>query len=208
MNTVAIKRFSPISMPAAAREKTEAGGWDVVLRYENEGSGPWLVDLSHRSKWDIQNESLDTVRVFGKSLPALPGQCTVIDGWLINRMNRRQAAAWDLAAGGPGPPLSENYVTETTDGVCLLALVGENLQGVMEKLTSLDCFPPGKATPYLIQGPLLHIPMQIVVFSAGVVLTAFSRGYGQAVVEALFGSCGEFGVRPGGEKRFTEAMPG
>jgi len=35
---------------------------------------------------------------------------------------------------------------------------------------------------------------------------AFSRGYGQALVEAIFGSCGEFSLRPGGERRFAEAI--
>ena len=201
MNTEAVKRFSPISLPASAKERMEADGWDVVLRYEDQGSGPWVVDLSHRSKWDVQNGSLNTVRVFGKSLPNTPGQCSVIEGWLVNRMNRVQAAMWDIAATEPGPPVKENYATETTDGACLLALIGENLQPIMEKLTTLDCFPPGKTAPYLIQGPVLHIPMQLVVLTPGVVLMAFSRGYGQAVVDALFGSCKEFVIRPGGGEK-------
>jgi hypothetical protein len=206
MNTVVIRRFSPISLPAAVKERVQAGGYDVVLRCEDEGPGPWVVDLSHRTKWDVQNGSLDKVRAFGKSLPNSPGQCAVIEGWLVNRMNRVQAAMWDIAANSPGAPIPEHYATETTDGICLLALVGENLQRVMEKLTTLDCFPPGRTAPYLIQGPVLHIPMQVVVLTPGVVLTAFSRGYGQAVVEALLGSCKEFSIRPGGEKRFMEAF--
>jgi hypothetical protein len=206
MNTTAIKRYSPISISAPVQERAEAGGWDVVLRYVDEGLGPWVVDLSHRSKWDIQNASLDAVRIFGKSLPNTPGECAVIEGWLVNRMNGRQAAMWDIAAEKPGPPLEEHYATETTEGSCLLAIVGDKLRFVMEKLTSLDCFPPGKAAPYLIQGPVLHIPMQVVVFNSRVVLMAFSRGYGQALVEAIFGSCGEFSLRPGGERRFAEAI--
>lgn len=209
MNTEAIKRFSPIALQASPVELAQRDGWDVVLGYEGEKSGPWLVDLSHRSKFDIQSRALDTVTIFGKPVPGTPGECMLAEGWLVNRMNRTQAALWDLDAHEPGPPVKELFATETTDGQCLLALVGDNLPRVMEKLTRLDCFPPGKATPFLIQGPAVHIPMQVVIFergSTGVVLMAFSRGYGQAVADAIMGSCREFPIRPGGEKRFTEAF--
>jgi hypothetical protein len=133
----------------------------------------------------------------------------VVEGWLVNRASGKQAALWDLAVKEPGQPVSGHYATETTDGICLLALIGEKLQLIMEKLTPLDCFPRGKVAPYLIQGPVLHIPMQVVVLgsgSPGVVLMAFSRGYGQAVVEAILGSCKEFTIRPGGERKFTDAL--
>jgi hypothetical protein len=28
--------------------------WTVALEYDEEGQGPWLVDLAHKTRWDLQ----------------------------------------------------------------------------------------------------------------------------------------------------------
>jgi hypothetical protein len=29
--------------------------WTVALEYDDEGQGPWLVDLAHKTRWDLQD---------------------------------------------------------------------------------------------------------------------------------------------------------
>jgi hypothetical protein len=29
--------------------------WTVALEYDEEGQGPWLVDLAHKTRWDLQD---------------------------------------------------------------------------------------------------------------------------------------------------------
>ena len=208
MNTAVIKRFSPVSLPASVKERVNAGGWDVVLRYEDEGSravgrGSFSSKQMGYSKW-IARYGPCFREVSAELSRPMRG-----DRGMAGQPNESQAGGYvGRSRREPGAPVQEHCATETTDGSCLLALIGENLQPIMEKLTSLDCFPPGKTAPYLVQGPVLHIPMQVVVLAPGVVLMAFSRGYGQAVADAIFGSCREFAIRPGGEIRFTEAIAG
>jgi hypothetical protein len=79
----------------------------------------------------------------------------------------------------------------------------------MEKLTSLDLAAPNQNAPYLVQGPVLHIPCQVVVLDKGacpVVLAALSRGYGQSMAHAILESGKDLGLRPAGEKRFFQYM--
>ena len=77
----------------------------------------------------------------------------------------------------------EPAYTETTDGIALLALVGKGVFSILEKACPLDLTPPGAAPPCLVQGPVFHIPCQIVVLHKDPdterVLVGFSRGYGQ-----------------------------
>lgn len=167
------------------------------------------MDLSHRRKWDVQHASLETVRPWDILFPSSPGQCRVEAGRLLSRRNYTQAAIWDLTGASPEPE-PEPYFTEVTDGLCLLALVGPGSFPVMEKASSLDLAPPGVEPPFLTQGPVFHVPAQVVVLAregcTPVVLLGFSRGYGRAVAEALLEAGQALGLRTGGEDVFRKAL--
>ena len=197
--TIQVRRVSPVFFPGAVRSET-INGFETVLEYEGQGQGPWLVDLSHATKWDIQDRDLSSVRVWGMALPAKPGECVLEDGRLIARLNRTQAAAWDLSTRAES--IEAPYATDITDGKCLLAVVGPRAAGVMERITALDLFAPRLAPPLLIQGPVLHVPCQVVRLEpteAGeAVLMAFSRGYGQSMAEGILSAGSDLGLRPGG----------
>jgi hypothetical protein len=184
-------------------------GWEVALSYANEDQGPFLVDLSHRPKWDIQHAFLTTVQPWGILFPPSPGQCRMEAGRLLSRRNYTQAAIWNLADDGQ-EAVPEPYFTEVTEGLCLLALVGAQSYSVMEKVSSLDLTTPDCDPPFLVQGPVLHIPCHVAVLGRNgetpIILIAFSRGYGQAMAEALLESGHVFGLRPGGEKVFRKTL--
>ena len=202
------KRFSPVKFTTQPAETEIREGWEVVLSYAHEAQGPFLVDLSHRPQWDLQGGNIDTVKPWGRGVPADPGQCNFVDGLLINRMNQTQAAIWNLGAEDLKLP-KETCYTDVTDGLCLLALVGAEALAVMEKVSPLDLASPEKIAPYLVQGPVVHIPCQLVVLDKGdnmTVLMSFSRGYGQAMVEALLDAGSEYGLRPSGERGFRERL--
>lgn len=202
-------RRSPVVFNVQPLETRLQDGWEVVLSYANEDQGPFLVDLSHRPKWDIQHASLATVHPWDIMFPASPGQCRVEAGRLLSRRNFTQAAIWHLTDDGPGA-VQEPYFTEVTDGLCLLALVGPQSFSVMEKVSSLDLAYPNRHPPFLVQGPILHVPCQVVVLAGNgetpVILMAFSRGYGQAMAEALLELGRVLGLRPAGEKVFRKAI--
>ncbi len=202
-------RRSPVVLDGQPLETRLQEGWEVVLSYANEDRGPFLVDLSHRRKWDVQHGSLSTVRAWDTPFPASPGQCRLETGRLLTRRTQTRAAIWDLAGDGPaGVP--EPCFTEVTDGLCLLALIGHGAFGAMEQVSSLDLAPPGRRPPFLVQGPVLHVPAQAVILAgeggAPAVLLAFPRGYGQAVAEALLEAGRRLGLRPGGEDVFRKAL--
>ena len=73
---------------AAALAAREA--WDVVLRYEGESEGPWIIDLSHRSRWDFQDGAVESHLPLGMTVPSAPGDVLVGAGLMINRMNQTQ----------------------------------------------------------------------------------------------------------------------
>ncbi|RLB13770.1 MAG: sarcosine oxidase subunit gamma SoxG [Deltaproteobacteria bacterium] len=196
-----IQRRSPIRFDKEPVQTEYRDGWQVALSY-GAGSGPLLIDLSHRPKWDLQDSDLSRFRPFGLCIPENPGQCIFEKGILINRMNRTQCAIWHLVGKNPGP-LEERAYTEITDGLTLLALSGKGTLEVMERVTTLDLGAPSPTPPCLIQGPILRIPCQVVLLRrAGheaTVLFSFPRGYGQAMAEALLHSGKDLGLTPGGE---------
>ena len=198
-----IRRRSPILLPITPEESEMRDGWEVTLEYEREGDGPWLVDLSHRARWDVQDRHLGEQRPFGLAVPEEWGAVALRDGLLINRMNRTQASIWHV---GPDPapetPVGVEF-TDTTDSHCWIAIIGESTPRVMEALTSLDLLPPGVDVPRLVQGPVLHVPAQIVAFPHDGVLLTVARGYGQTFVEALLHAAADLGLRPAGERAFT-----
>jgi len=203
-----IQRNSPVSFHARPAKTEDRTGWKVVLEYEEEGKGPWLVDLSHCQKWDYQNPDMTGAQVFSIPVPDAPGKSILKDGFLLNRMNMTQVSIWRLQGDPLENPVDSGY-TETTEGQVLLALSGKGVFGITEKLTSLNLAEKGRTTPFLIQGPFSHVPCQIVILERngqdGQVLVSCSRGYAHDMVHAIMDAGNEFGLRPAGEKAFVKA---
>ena len=203
-----IQRRSPVQFQAGIDHSEVRGGWTVALAYRDEGRGPFLVDLSHIPRWDLQDKTLDGIQPLGIKIPAAPGECRFEDGILINRMNRTQAAIWHLPGGEPTLPPESGY-TDVNDATLCLALFGPNALAVVEKLCALDLRDPLKMAPFLLQGPFSHVPCQMVIlekgqgFDGGLLFTC-SRGYAQSMVHAVLEAGAEFGLKPAGEQRFTE----
>ena len=203
-----ILRRSPLLLPITPVESERRDGWEVILEYEGEDQGPWLVDLSHRQRWDVQDGRIDDQRPFGLDVPTAWGDTVSGKGLLINRMNRTQVSIWHIGPGAAPSTPAEVPFTDTTDSHCWLAVIGESTPRVMEALTGLDLFPPGLDGPRLTQGPVLHIPAQIVSFPAACALMTVSRGYGQTFTEAILHAAGDLGIRPGGERVFSRWRDG
>lgn len=204
-------RISPVEFDAQPTEVEERDGWRVVKSYEKEGDGPNLVDLSHVTRWDIQDKAVGSLTpVEGVSIPSTPGEVAFENGVMINRMNGTQAAIWHLGGETPEKPADMPMVTDTTEATLCLALVGPSVFDITEKLTSLDLGNPSLKTPRLVQGPFSHIPCQIVVFTnqdkeSGILFTC-SRGYGYDMVHTILDAGKEFGLTPAGEKRFHDII--
>jgi hypothetical protein len=185
--------------------------WSVVLEYEDEGQGPWVVDLSHRSRWDLQDSEISTQQPWGVSIPETPGQCIFNSGVLINRMNRTQASIWHLAGDHLDVPDGPAF-TEVTDATLFLALVGKNVFSIAEKLTSLDFLDPARQAPFLLQGPFSHVPGQIVTLGNATenpaILFTCSRGYARDMTAAVLHAGAEFGLQPAGQSVFDEWLKG
>ncbi len=197
-------RRSPVTFPATPAGTELRDGWTVVLRYQDDEHhpGPWLVDLSHRRRWDFQDRDIVAQRPMDLPVPEQFGQVGVHGPLVINRMNRTQVAIWHLGQG-PSPRTPQTPgLTETTDGHGMLAFVGPGVPQVLEHLTPLDLFDPARPTPFLTQGPVLHVPCQIVTFAADLVVMTFARGYGETFARAVLKSGAIAGLRPGGEDSF------
>jgi hypothetical protein len=180
--------------------------WTVVLEYEAEGSGPHLVDLSHRTRWDLQDSDVVNIQPWGMQLPDSPGHCVFKNGILINRMNRTQAAIWHLSGEKPDNPDGPEF-SDVTDATVCLALFGEDIFAITEKLSSFDFLDPAKQPPFLLQGPFGHVPCQMVTLEktaarSGLVFTC-SRGYARDMTAAILEAGEEFGIRPAGENTFA-----
>ena len=200
-----IKRLSPVSFPGKPLKTDMREHWTVVLEYEAEGQGPYLFDLSHRARWDLQDADLSSFEPMGVRVPEKPGQSRFENGVLVNRMNRTQASIWHLGAEIPAAPDGKAY-TETTDATVFLGLVGQNIYAVAEKLSALDFADPAQSAPFLLQGPFSHVPCQVVTLErtdqrSGILLTC-SRGYARDMTHAILVAGEEFGLRPAGEAAF------
>jgi hypothetical protein len=192
---------------AARPLKTEVrDNWTVALAYENEGEGPWLVDLAHKARWDLQDARIGNRKPGDLSVPETPGACTFDGTTLVNRMNRSQASIYHLGAAAPAMPGDTGY-TDVSEATLFVALFGPQAFRVAEKLTNLDFLDPARKAPFLLQGPFCHLPCQIVTLqkdaqgSGGFLLTC-SRGYGDSMVKALLRAGAAFNLRPAGENRF------
>jgi hypothetical protein len=203
-----LKRRSPVHFDAKADETTRRDDWDVVRAYADEGDGPWLVDLSHCTRWDLQDGRLDEFTPAGLAVPASAGACRLEGRILVNRMNRTQAAIWHLGGSDtPSIPAEPGY-TDVSEATVFLALFGPGVFAVAEKLTALDFMEPGRRPPFLVQGPVCHVPCQVATLarggdgSGGLLLTC-SRGYAADMVAAILAAGADHGLRPAGEDRFS-----
>lgn len=204
-----IIRRSPVSFDSRPAKTEMRDNWTVVLEYEAEETGPYVIDLSHSAKWDLQDTDLSQFRPSGVTIPQTPGQCAFQNGILINRMNRTQAACWHLCKTSPQVP-EESAYTQTTDSTLLLALLGKDVFSIMEKVSALDFVSPERKAPFLLQGPVLHVPCQVVCLEKAdeniAVLFTCPRGYGESMVEGILSSGAEFGLSPAGENALTNRL--
>jgi hypothetical protein len=199
-------RRSPVTFDSQPCRTELRDHWTVVLEFENEGDGPWVIDLSHRARWDLQDSRIDGIQPWGLNVPDAAGKCTFKNGILVNRMNRTQASIWHLAGDRPEAPEDAAF-TDTTDATVFLALIGQNLAAIMEKMTALDFFNPSNTAPILLQGPVSHVPCQCVLLDrsperSGLLYTC-SRGYARSMVDGLLEAGAEFGLSPAGENTFN-----
>jgi hypothetical protein len=183
-------RRSAVSFDAVPVKTEERDGWSVVLEYEDEGPGPYVVDLSHRPRWDLQDGQVGVNQTLDIPVPSHPGQCVFDKGFLINRMNRTQASVWHLVGTTPDLP-EDPACTEVTDATVFLSIFGPDLFSILEKLSALDFLDPTRKEPFLLQG------------RSGILMTV-SRGYGRDMVNAILGAGAEFNLRPAGEQAFSE----
>ncbi len=202
-----IIRRSPVTFDSATAQTEVRDNWTVVLEYEGQGDGPWVIDLSHRVRWDLQDREIDAIQPWALNIPDTPGRCIYENGILINRMNRTQSSIWHLSGEKPDSPDGTAY-TDVTDATVFLALIGKNLASITEKLTSLDFFNPLYDPPFLLQGPLSHVPCQCVMLERSpersAILFTCSRGYARDMVHAVLDAGAEFGLKPAGENSFQQ----
>ncbi len=185
-------RRSPISFAVPPARTESRDGWQVVLEYEDEGEGPYMVDLSHCPRWDLQ------APFEGLEIPEEPGECLLNGAVLVNRMNRTQVSVCHLDGQLARLPVSPSF-TDMTDATAFFALLGRNVFAVTEQLTNLDLGRPGRTPPFLLQGPFSHVPCQVVVLASSGVLVACPRGYGQDITRSVLHAGEPLGLRPAGE---------
>ncbi len=204
-----IKRVSPVAFKATPMKTEERDHWKVVLEYHGEGEGPWVTDLGHRTRLDLQTSDLDAKKPFGVKIPEAPCATTLDKGIAVNRMNGTQASIYDLASGKVALPPEAEY-TDVSENTIFVAIYGPRVFDICEKLSNLDFQDPDCKAPFLFQGPFSHVPCQIVTLckdgeKSGIVLTC-SRGYGEDMVHAIMDAGEEFGLKPAGEARFSQWM--
>jgi hypothetical protein len=201
-----IIRRSPVVFKKKAAKKEMRGDWDVVLAYENEGEGPFLIDLSHMTRWDLQDGDLDRLKPWDITIPNIPGEAVFKNDILINRMNRTQASIWNLNGGNVTEPDDRAY-TETTDATVCLAMLGKNILSIAEKVSALDFSDPEKPDPCLFQGPFNHVPCQITRIDKSseevCLFLTCSRGYSRDMIHGLLEAGSEFNLEPAGEAVFS-----
>jgi hypothetical protein len=203
-SSIKMQRQSPVHLPGKPEETKMRDHWPVVLEYADEGPGPWIVDLSHCRRWDIQGRELSEALPSGVAYPDAPGSVVLHAEGLTGRTGQRQAFLWlfdDKAAAPAG-----NGCTEITEGALCFALLGEDVFQITEKLTHLDLGAPKRKAPFLLLGPFSHVTGQLVVLNNdpvdAVVLVAGTRGFAHDMVHAVLAAGEEFGLRPAGENRF------
>ena len=56
-----IQRVSPVVLKSTPVKTEKRDNWEVVMEYHGEGDGPFLVDLSHRPRFDLQDSNLAAI---------------------------------------------------------------------------------------------------------------------------------------------------
>ena len=196
-----IRRYSPVSFEKKAIQTEQRGGWEIVLKYEDEDNCPYLVDMSHIAKWDIQDARIARLQSVGITIPETPGTCMYDNGILISRLNQTQATVWHLSDKNLKIPDKSAY-TDISEGLSLLSFLGQEVFSFMEKITALDLQSPQKLRPFYLQGPVLHIPCQVAVLEKDALIIGFSRGYAHSMVEAILEAGQQWGMHPAGELAF------
>jgi hypothetical protein len=199
-------RHSPIFLDETRAEIEDREGFRVVLRYEHEGGGPFLIDLSHRPKWTIQDRELSRIQPCRMELPKVPNSCTLQNGFLLLRLTQYHALAWHLF--GPSPEIPPDFpYTDTTDGAALLALMGPDIPAILEQAVPSDLRQPKQLLPKMFQGPVFDRPCILSVLEHSpihsVVLLACGRSFGQSMAENLLKTGEDWKMRPAGERMFT-----
>lgn len=207
---IEIERISPVVFESEPVKTENRDNWGVVREYSGEGEGPYLVDLSHKSRFDLQDKNLAARKPFAISLPETPGSSVFASGILANRLNPTQVSLYNLDDVDNSTMAAEPGVTDVTESTLFVAMIGKNIFSICEKLTALDFRDPLRTAPFLFQGPFSHVPCQIVTLKrdgdrAGLVLTC-SRGYGQDMIHSILDAGEEFGLKPAGEDMFTAWM--
>lgn len=204
-----IRRHSPITFLQIPVRTEERNGWEIVLEYEKETTGPFLIDLSHIGKWDVQGETLTSIRPAGLAIPEDSEQCTLTEKYMINLIKWNWATIWHFSKDMPDFA-GEYAFTNVTEAYALLAVLGSEVFSIMEKVTALDLLSPDRKPPFLTMGPVLDVRSQVVVLTREkvdpAVLVACPRGYGQSMAEALFEAGKEWGLKPGGEDQFSHRV--
>lgn len=203
-----LQRISPVVFKSTPLKTEKRKNWEVVTEYTKEGDGPFLVDLSHRPRFDLQDADLTAIKPFGMTIPEMPGNSAIESGILANRMNNTQVSLFNLACADDVVMPDEIGYTDVTESTVCVGLIGKQVFSICEKLTSLDFMDPQRKAPFLFQGPFSHVPCQIVTLSkesekAGIILTC-SRGYGRDMIHAILDAGEAFGLSPAGEARATD----
>jgi hypothetical protein len=201
-----MERHSPVHLPGKAAKTKMRDHWPVILEYDDEGPGPWVADLSHCRRWDIQGPDLSAALPSGFLLPDSPGRVILHAKGLTGRTGQRQVFLWLFDDKATAP--TGNGCTETTEGSLCLVLLGKDVFHITEKLTNLDLGGPQHQAPLLLLGPFCHVTSQIVVLkndpADAAVLVSCSRGFAHDLVHAVLAAGEEFGLRSAGERRFME----
>ena len=103
-----IRRESPVRFGISPKRSEVHDNWTVALAYDDEGPGPWLVDLAHKTRWDLQDRGIGDLTVGDLAVPSDPGACTFSDNTLVNRMDRTHAAFQAGMRRLPLSPISAN----------------------------------------------------------------------------------------------------
>ena len=202
------RKQSPIHFPVRAVKTELRRGWEVARAYPDDDSPLVIVDLSHIAKWELYGRGLEGQEVGPATIPRIPGQATLAAGLVVNLCRPAVALIWQLSDDVSWDLPAGAALTEVTDSFALVALIGDDVPRVFEKVSDLDLKLPAKQNACFLQGPVLDAPAQVLVVSetdssVGLLL-AVSRGSGQSVVDVLLDAGAEFGLRPAGEERFKK----
>lgn len=205
--TINLVRRSPVKLKERPTKSEIREGRQMVSGYHGNDIGPRIVDLSHFTRWDIQDKNLDQIKPYGDMIPDFPGQIFKDNNLLIGRLNATQAVAWHFTEPAPSMPQAGAF-TDITDAAVALALVGPAVFEMTEKLCALDLADPSKNTPFLLQGPFSHVPSHIWVLnqsdSGGCIALTCSRGYAYDMVNSILEAGAEWKISPGKEAMFKE----